>query len=241
MYGLFESLLSRRGHAAIAVTQHERMHALGLGLSEESVFCVPNGAHFEPRPNRRAKSLEAPLSVGFVGRMTEQKGPDFALEAFELAIKQHALSGLEMIMVGEGPLRPALEAKARAMGVAEQVKWVGDTDASGWLDHFDVLLAPSRYEGMPYLILEAMAAGTPVVAAAVGGLAEIIEEGVSGCLVEPGNVPALASALARLVKNHAVREQIALKAIERVARFGLDKMVDQTVDVYEVCLSRLRG
>jgi glycosyltransferase involved in cell wall biosynthesis len=165
---------------------------------------------------RRRATLRGRLGIGpdelwlvFVGRLTREKGLDVLIDALAGRVGAHGL-----LVVGDGPLRPALEAQAAAARVP--VRFVGYRhDVSPWLAAGDVAVQPSRSEGLPFAVLEAMAHGLPVVGSRVGGLAGVLEEDVA---VPPEDPPALAAVLRRMVRDPGLRAALAAAARARVER-----------------------
>lgn len=158
--------------------------------------------------------------VGFVGRLEPAKGPLDLVRAAP-AIRAGA-RGARIVLVGDaapGSYGRALASQADAAGV-ERPGWIDD--AAGLMGGLDVLVLPSRTEGFGLVLAEAMAAGTPVVATRVGGVPELVEDGVSGLLVEPGDPAALAAAVLRALERRAelgaaARAAVAPLAAERYA------------------------
>jgi glycosyltransferase involved in cell wall biosynthesis len=160
--------------------------------------------------------------VGFVGRIEPRKGP---LDLVHAAAAIHAgAPGARIVLIGDDPYdsAPAYAAQVRAAEGVEHVPWVADGAAV--MRHLDVLVAPSRQEPFGTVLAEAMAAGTPVVATRVGGLAEVVADGVTGRLVEPGRPKELAAAVLEVL---ARRAQMGAAARERAQRFGADAYADR--------------
>ncbi|HEU5253641.1 MAG TPA: glycosyltransferase [Solirubrobacterales bacterium] len=144
-------------------------------------------------------------------RLDAQKGHPILLEA--IAEVPEAL----FLFAGEGPERAKLEARAGELGIDDRVRFLGRReDVPQLLAACDVFALPSLYEGSSLAVLEAMAAGTPIVSSAIGGTDELIEDGRSGLLVAPGDAKALAAALRRLLADPALREGLAARARQRV-------------------------
>lgn len=144
-------------------------------------------------------------------RLDAQKGHETLLAA--VAEIPEAM----FVFAGEGPLRAELEARAAQLGVADRVRFLGRReDIPQMLAACDVFALPSLYEGSSLAVLEAMAAGIPIVSSAIGGTEELIEDGQSGLLVPPGDAKALAAALLRLVGDADLRQNLGAKARERV-------------------------
>ena len=144
-------------------------------------------------------------------RLDAQKGHPSLLEAIV------ELPDALFLLAGEGPERTALEARAAELGVAERVRFLGRReDVPELLAACDVFALPSLYEGSSLAVLEAMAAGIPIVSSAIGGTEELIEDGRSGLLVAPGDAPALAAALGRVLGDPQLRQDLAARARQRV-------------------------
>ena len=206
--------------------------------------CWPTAAPSRPRCDRasRRTSSTAPSSstcptcrrrgrqsangggpiVGFVGRIEPRKGP---LDLVQAAAAIHAgAPGARIVLVGDDPYDSAPEyaAQVRAAEDVEHVPWVADGAAV--MRHFDVLVAPSRQEPFGTVLAEAMAAGTPVVATRVGGLAEVVADGETGILVAPGQPAELAAAVLEVLGRRA---QMGAAARVRAQRFGADAYADR--------------
>jgi glycosyltransferase involved in cell wall biosynthesis len=131
------------------------------------------------------------------------------------------------VLIGEGPLRGALEARARALGVLERCRFTGArSDVADLVAALELVALPSRSEGLPFALLEAMALGRPVVATAVGGCPEVVEEGRTGLLVPAGDPAALAGAISRLLERPEEARAMGARGADRVrAEFTLARMV----------------
>lgn len=160
--------------------------------------------------------------VGFVGRMEPRKGPLDLVRA-AAAIRAGA-PGARIVLVGDDPYDSAPEyaAQVRAAEGVEHLPWVADGAAI--MRHLDVLVAPSRQEPFGTVLAEAMAAGTPVVATRVGGLAEVVADGETGRLVTPGSPDELAAAVLEVLGRRA---QMGAAARRRAQRFGADAYADR--------------
>ncbi|MEY2517599.1 MAG: hypothetical protein QOJ89_4957 [bacterium] len=171
--------------------------------------------------------------VGFVGRLEPRKGPLDLIEAAP-AIRAGA-PGARIVVVGDDPYDsdPAYARRVREAEGIEHVPWVADGAAV--MRHLDVLVAPSRQEPFGTVLAEAMAAGTPVVATRVGGLAETVADGETGLLVAPGRPEELAAAVLEVL---ARREQMGAAARVRAARFGADAYADRVEPILLAAAAR---
>lgn len=177
---------------------------------------------------RRSLSIPdgAPV-IGTVGRLSEVKRQDVLLRAF--AGVRASAPDARLLLVGDGPLLDALQRLAEELRVKGAVHFVGYQPHSGpYLRAMDVFALTSRSEGMPQAVLEASVTGLPVVASRVGGLPEVIEEGVTGMMFTPGDDAALAGILRGLLADPARRRALGLAARDRAeARFGVARMAGE--------------
>jgi len=205
---------------------------------------IPIGAFRQPQIGRdawRRKEGFAPTDVLFacVAGLRPQKNPTLLLESFALGAASNPRARL--LLVGEGKLRPRLERRIGALGLQERVSLVGvRSDVPETLNATDVFVLSSDWEGNPLSVMEAMAAGKPVICTAVGGVPELVDDGeVSGLLVPPGDVNALAKAMQYLLEHREVRNTMgkasATKAIER---FDLRVMVEAYEKLYRAIIVR---
>jgi glycosyltransferase involved in cell wall biosynthesis len=207
----------------IALSDYQARLLRDHGLApHRRILHLPNAvdpARFAPMDRagaRRELGLDprAPLVLG-VGRLCRQKGFDLLVEA--AALLARAGEPAHFILLGDGPMGPALQRRIAAAGLQERFLMPGRVEnLRAWYGACDLVAMPSRWEGMPYVLLEAKAAARPAVVARVSGMEEFVREGVDGRLVPPGSPPALAHALIALLRR---REE--LDAMGRRAREGL--------------------
>jgi colanic acid/amylovoran biosynthesis glycosyltransferase len=208
----------------LPISEHWRRRLLELGCPPEKVRVFRMGVAldtFEFRP-RRAEG--APVSLLSVGRLVEKKGFEFGLRAFAGAL--HAHPGLRYDIAGDGPLREPLERLARELGLAERVRFHGRllrSEVEQLRRRANILLAPSvtdgegDQEGIPVVIMEAMASGIPVISTRHSGIPELVVDGETGLLAPERDAPALVAALDRLLAESELSERLARAARERVA------------------------
>jgi len=169
--------------------------------------------------------------VGLVCRLAPEKGGDVLLRA--AALLRPALPGLRVSVVGDGPVRPTLEALARRLGLADAVAFCGfQPDAARLIAGMDVLAVPSRSDGSPLVVLEALTAGVPVVASAVGGIPDQVRDGREALLVPPGDAVALAAALRAVLTDPARARALGAAGRRRAAGLTHGRMVDEVEDAY---------
>jgi glycosyltransferase involved in cell wall biosynthesis len=169
--------------------------------------------------------------VGAVARLAPQKGVAYFVRAAAILARDR---GISFLMVGDGPLRDELEAEAHKLGISDRIVFAGHRrDVGKILSCLDMLVLPSVTEGLPLIILEAMAAARPVVAAAVGGVPEVVEDGVTGILVRPGDEHALADAVSRLIAAPDMARFMGRAGRKRVQEhFTVSGMVRRTEKLY---------
>ena len=176
--------------------------------------------------------------VAQVGRLEPQKDyPTFLAAAARVAA---ALPDVDVVVVGEGALRHELETLAARLGLAGRVRFLGlRHDVPALLAGVDVLALTSLYEGLPNVVIEAMATGAVAVATDVGGCRELITPGESGLLVGPGDVEAVTGAILQVLRSGELTRRLATAARRRVeSEFAVEAMVEKTTAVYEACLSQ---
>jgi glycosyltransferase involved in cell wall biosynthesis len=159
------------------------------------------------------------LRVLSVGQLAERKGFTVLIDAVA-ALRDRGVN-VEATIVGDGPARAELEGRIAARGLADAVTLAGALPHADTLARYagaDVMCLPSFAEGVPVVLMEAMARGRPVVATRIAGVPELVQDGVSGLLVTPGRSDELADALARLAADPSLREQLGAKARDKVAQ-----------------------
>lgn len=174
------------------------------------------------------------LVVGTVGWLLPIKGPEVLLEAMG-QVWQHR-SNIALVYVGKGDLEKPLKARVRRMNVADRVRFLGwRTDIPDLMHSFDMFVLPSRNEGMGRVIVEAMAAGLPVVANRTGGLPDLVSDGHNGLLVPPGDAASLGRAILKLCGRPDLRQRMGGQGRRRAENFSLQRMVDK-LDALYACL-----
>jgi glycosyltransferase involved in cell wall biosynthesis len=175
--------------------------------------------------------------VGWIGRMTAIKRVEDVLLAFgELRAR-----GVDatLCLVGDGPDREGIEQRAHELGLARHILSVGyQRDVGPYYAFVDALLLTSANEGTPVVAIEALAARRPVVATRVGGVPDVVDDGVDGLLVPVGDVSGMAEALERLARNPALRARMGEAGSERVVpRYRVERLVDDVDALYRELLA----
>lgn len=191
----------------IAVSKSQCREALDWHVADKrKLIALPNAV--ELKAERTLSQNKSRFVIGSSGRLVRQKGFDILLDAFaEICI---VVKDCELRIAGDGKLRTELERQAHALGIADRVNFLGHVpDIDNFLAELDVFAMASRWEGMPYSLLEAMAIGLPVIATKVNGVGEILYNGFNGLLVPSENSSAFAKAL-----------QIAYESTDERAKWG---------------------
>jgi glycosyltransferase involved in cell wall biosynthesis len=177
--------------------------------------------------------------IGAVGRLTADKGGQDVLIRAVGRVRE-TCPQVRLVMVGDGPLRPGLEQLTAQLGLTGTVIFTGlRSDVPRLLGALDVFVLPSEREALPVAVLEAMAAGLPLVATRVGGIPEVVEDGATGFLVPPGDVAAMHCVLERLTGDPALAARLGAAGQAHVqAHFTVQQMVRQVERLYDQLAQR---
>jgi glycosyltransferase involved in cell wall biosynthesis len=232
--------LARVPGARFAVCEELKRYLVAEGFPENRLGVIYNGIDLgsAPGPDDRRAARErlglddTRLVVGTVARLDPVKDHATLLDAFA-RIRGH-VPDAALVLIGDGPERTALEARAAAAGIADAVSFLGTrSDVRRLLPGLDLFVNSSRTEGVSLTIVEAMAAGLPVVATRVGGTPEVVADGRTGLLVPPADPETMAAAAAALAADpeRARRLGVAARALAE-ERFAFDRMLDRYVSAY---------
>jgi glycosyltransferase involved in cell wall biosynthesis len=219
-------LVLRGADRVIAVSEFLRREAHALGADPGKTRVIYGGGPGPTRPTPR-KGRGRRRRVLYVGALVRQKGVDVLVKAFSLLREQDA----ELVIVGDGVERGRLERMCRELGVKADFRgYLVDIGAA--LRDSDVLVLPSREEGLGLVLLEAMARGVPVVATRAGGIPELVVDGENGLLVEREDPEGLAEALERLLRDQALARRLVEGGLETAGSFTWEKMAGEVDEVY---------
>ncbi len=217
-----------------AITSPER-----LVLIENAIDADRFATMDDPAAAKTALGLDpARPVVGLIGRLTQQKGAIHFVKAANLVLQ--TVDEVQFLLVGEGELWHELREMVRKERVEASVKMIGyQADVVPVMAALDIFVLPSLYEGLPYTLMEAMAAGRPVIASRVGGNVDLIVEGQHGLLVPPGDSVALAEGLVHLLSVPQERERMAAMALAAAReRPGTREMAAHVIDLYRDLLEK---
>ena len=218
----------------LGVAPREKFAVIRLGIQLDERVSAAGAARRETR-RRMGISPEA-FVVGWVGRMTAVKRTDDVLLAFAGVLDRGVDAWL--CLIGDGPDRQRLERRAHGLGVVRRCLFVGyQDDVAPYYEAIDALLLPSANEGTPVSVIEALAAERPTVATRVGGVPDVVREGVDGYLVDVGDADTLAARLVELAGDPDKRDAMGREGRMRVLeRYAVDRLVDDVDALYRELL-----
>lgn len=230
----------------ITISEGIRQVLLCEGLAPQKVSCVRSAVDAAPylvpvdRAAFRAEFGLPPdaLVAGVVAQLIPRKGHRYLLAALPGLLERHP--DLQVLIFGQGPLEAELRAEVESRHLAAAVRFTGFRhDLPRWLGGLDMLIHPADMEGLGVSLLQASAAGVPIVTSRAGGLPEAVQDGVTGILCPPGDVAALAAAIDRLAGDAALRTRFGAAGRARIlAEFSIAAMVDGNLAIYRQVLGR---
>lgn len=238
---LVERICAHRAAGVIAVSDFAAAYARQLGVPRARTAVVRNGV--ETPDAQTAVRTGGRITLGAVALFRPRKGVEVLIEAVAQLIHRRG-ADVRMLMVGgfeTSAYATQIRTLAQDLGVADRIEWTGfTTDVDAMLRRMDVFVLPSLYgEGLPMVVLEAMALGLPIVSAAVGGVVEAIDDRRQGLLVPPGDAASLSGALGELIDRPALGRALGNAARERqIACFSADTMAAGVAGVYDQLLNR---
>ena len=241
-----ERTLASTSDALVAVSPQVRDDLVELGIGPAQRFTVVRlGIDLEPRVSTSADRTESRrrlgigperFVVGWFGRMTAVKRTDDLVDAL-VALRGRGVDAC-LLLVGDGEDRERLEQRARDSGVARDVFFLGyQKDVASWYAAADAVVLTSVNEGTPVTIIEALAAGRPVVATDAGGTGDVVRDGIDGYLVDVGDTDAMAARLAEIAADPSVGARLAAAGQKRVlSRYAVTRLVDDADRLYRALL-----
>ncbi|MFN2468567.1 MAG: glycosyltransferase family 4 protein [Gaiellaceae bacterium] len=221
----------RRAARVLCPSAYLRGLAIGWGIAPDRVEVLPNPVPRVARGSReearRRFGVDGP-TVAFAGRLTAQKALDVALEALART------DGVSLLLAGDGPERTALAARSSELGLDGRVRFLGAQSREAVLELFraaDAAILSSSWENFPHTVVEALAVGTPVIATATGGVAEVVEDGRNGLLSPPGDPAALAAALGRYFGDESLRERLRSAAAPSVEAYAPERIYTRLEEI----------
>lgn len=241
LYNTIDRFALRHYERVVCVSENLRQRCVTAGVRPDRCLVIENGIDLDYY-RRTQTTVEAKqrlgiapnrLVVGAVGRLSSEKGFDLLIQAIGRLVEQHV--DLQLVVVGEGDQRATLEHEVVRLGLTDRVLLAGyQSDTLAWYQAMDVYCLSSLTEGLPNVVLEAMALEVPVVATKVAGVPGLLGHGGSGVLVEPGDVAALTAALAGLLADAAARRRFGEAGRQTIeSNYSFAKRMEKIRLVYE--------
>jgi glycosyltransferase involved in cell wall biosynthesis len=236
-YVRIETQVIRRVPRMVAVSEPIARELRTRGVRANRIRVIPNGIE-DPLPLRSTLGTRDASRLLVVGRLVDGKNVGTLIDVVARLRATHPT--IELVVAGDGPLRPALEAQARGLGVADIVQFVGFVPALASIyEGAGLFVLPSSTEGMPISLLEAMAFGVPIVSTSVGSIPSVVRDGVEALLVPPDDPDALQGAVDRALRDAALRQSLVARARARFeAGYTADTMADAYVALYDEMTGR---
>ncbi len=235
-------LIHRLAHCVLVNSEAIRDRIIEQGSAPLSKITVIKNGVLEANASRahsqddirRELGINADAKlIGMVARMQPVKGHRFFIDAATIVLREQ--TNAHFVLVGDGPLRPEIEDQVARLGISDRLHLLGDrTFVSRLVSGFDLLVLASLHEGSPNAVMEAMAAGVPVVATAVGGTKELITDGETGYLAPPADSAALADRILFALRHEDDSAEITSAARSWInAEYGMDRMVESVQRLYD--------
>jgi len=228
----------------ITISEGIRGVLLSEGLAPERVTCVRSAVDAAPYlipANRDALCGEFSLPqnaivIGMVAQLIPRKGHRYLIESIQ-ALRQD-YPNMRVLMFGRGALQPELENEVKTRGLSDIIRFAGfRTDLPRWMGALDILAHPADMEGLGVSLLQASAAAVPIIATRAGGMPEAVADGISGMLIQPGDVSALTSKLRLLLEDEDLRKRLGDAGRKRIlSEFSVEAMVQGNLAVYRSVL-----
>jgi glycosyltransferase involved in cell wall biosynthesis len=235
LYNLLDKLILRFCEKIIVVSSEIMNDLVRSRINKSQIVVIQNAVQVpygnkefeEHRNNKRQQLLidRDTFVIGYVGRLSEEKGVRYLIEAASL-LKRDIVS-FKLIILGDGPKRNELESSTKMQEADDYIEFLGfQSDIEKWMPAMDVLVLPSLSEGTPMALLEAMSVGIPIIATAVGGVPGVVSDGVNGFLVEPEDVYGLKEKILTLFENGQLRNKLSAGAL---------KTIEEKFNAYDWC------
>lgn len=208
-----------------------------FGIKKDKIKVIYNGIDLKknsPEINNgfhKSQNGEKEIIIGTIGRLTYQKGHDLLIKAF--AHVADIIGNVRLIILGSGENEINLKNLVKENGCENKINFVKyNEDIYDILNKLDIFILTSRYEGVPYVILEAMNIGIPIVSTRVGGIDNILKDEYSALLVEKGNIEEISKALMKLIKNPLLRTELSNNAFNEVQKYSIENMAKNVEYLY---------
>lgn len=199
-------------------------------LPAEQIPVIFNGVDLSNCKVKEDYTKKDEFKIVHIGRFMDVKNHAMILKTFAMFSKRHMDAKLQLI--GEGELRKDMVHLAQELGVENSVEFVGlQSNVYPWLHNADIFILPSKFEGMPMTLIEAMGTGLPIIASAVGGVPDMLTDGESAMLIKPESEQLLAS-LEMIYHDESIRRVLGQKALQRSLAFSSETMAQRYIEIY---------
>lgn len=204
-------------------------------VAPHKIICIPNGTYI---PSYKADLIKPPKIIGSLGRLVPAKSYQILIEAVKHL--RHLGYDMQLWIAGEGPERKYLQRYIQLLELSQHVKLLGEKNAGEFLKEIDIFSMSSVREGIPVALLEAMAHGLPVALTDVGGISEVIEDGMDGLLCPPSQPKALSGNITKLVNDPGLRKKLGTNAIQKIYhKYNMNKIISQYEFLYQSLLRNI--
>ena len=239
-YSVLVPLIKRILHIpdAVVVLSSAERRAHETFSRAKRLLVIPNAIDTAPYASRHENSAaDTGHQLVYIGRLAHNKGIFETIEAINILRRDKGLTGIRFSIAGAGPEEPTLRNRAQELGLEKSVKFVGpifEQEKIRFWHKASLFVFPTfAQEGLPYSVLESLAAGTPVVTTRVGGIPDVIRDGVHGIFVEPHNPPMIAAAIKSLLFDKDRLKRMSAACVKRVhEHYGVDRMANQFAQLY---------
>ncbi|MEN6552456.1 MAG: glycosyltransferase family 4 protein [Methanobacterium sp.] len=230
---LISKIVLKNANFVIALTQD--MKEAMMKIYQRDIIVIPNGIDMErfKEISIRTSHNDKVKTILFVGTLRPVKGVIYLIEAMKIVKNEY--HGAKLLIVGDGTEGDKLRAIVKELDLEDSVSFAGqrsNNEIPKYMAESDIFVLPSLSEGFPNVILEAMAVGLPVISSKVGGIPNIIQEGINGLLVEPMNSKDIANKILILLNNEDLRKKISINNKIYVQKYSLDTIVEKLEKIY---------
>ena len=233
--GLLLARKAERARKFLTISEYNRAYLERIGVAPEHLAVVRCGVSFPVRDEVPSRQRRLSYRIGTLGRLVEKKGVDVLIRA--VGLLRDRGHGVDLAIAGDGPLRAELEALAASLGLGDAVRFEGNLSHArvrGWMHELDIFVlackpdANGDMDGIPVVLMEAMSQQVPVVSTRLSGIPELVIDGETGLLADPGDADSLATQIGRLLAAPGLGQSLALRGAAHVrAEFGQEVNLDR--------------
>lgn len=246
----FKKMISKwvleNADAIIVLTENMKKEINSFGFNLKNIFIIPNGIEPNESKDLSRNDMRKDLKIDevekiilFVGTLKNVKGIKYLIKAINI-VKEKGLK-TKLLLIGDGEQKKELEKLSDKLNLKENVNFIGrvnNKEIYKYMVASDIFVLPSLSEGLPVVILEAMASGLPIIATKVGGVPEILKDKENGFLVDPKNSEQIAEKIIHLISNDNIRESISINNLKEAQKYSLDIVVEKLMGAYFLCKTK---